>query len=359
MSTQPSAFTLGQTTQSQMLALPELAPTDYVNTAGVPDTQADCNTRANAVYPRFIREFIRQCNNVFLGTQIVPGISGVSGKAWRPGDDGSNTVDFADLTAYAIATPSNMWMLNADLSAAVGTPTISRMNLTRNTSFDLVNARGGANGESRLVYALKSYYDQWYRSSANIPTLTTNLVFAGFFTLDGWNQTPDGCVLASYRAYDRADETGAAFRLGFEIGLGRASGSEQGDALTLYYRHVGSNDVEVIKFLDAGGPFSISLPINREVFIAIIRGATAVQVFVNGLVAFTASYAGVGQDPLAGTAPEMRLMLGADWDGSRYFNGSIRNAAVWSVVAPATFPDAAQLLSYYRVGAGFIPKAPA
>lgn len=350
MSTQPSVFTLGQTSEAQLLAKPELAPTDYVNTAGVPDTQADCNTRANAVYPRFLREFIRQVNNVFIGNQIVPGISGVAGKAWRQGDDGSRVVDSADLITYAITTPTLLWKLNGSENSNIGSNDFAGSVF----NFDLVNARGGVNGEARELYALKSFYNKFYRTSSTIPTLVTNLAFCAFFNLSEWNQANDGVVLASYRAYDRADETGASFRLGFEIGLGRASGAETGQALSLYYRHVGSNDAEVIKFIDLGGPYSVSIPFGREVCIAFVRGAAAIQIYINGLLVYASGF-GAGQDPIAGNAAQMRLMIGADWDGTRSNNGSVRNAAIWTT----SLPDAAQLLSYYRVGAGFLPGAPA
>lgn len=351
MTTAPSTFTLGQTTQSQLLALPELAPTDYVNTAGVPDTKEDCNTRANAVYARFIREALRQINNVFLGTQTVPGIASVAGKSWRQGDDGSDTVVDLDMNAYGVQLPNYLWTFNGNGGAAE----IGGINIAGTYfNFDMVNARGGVNDEDRFVYALRSFYGKYYRAAATMPTVVTNLAFCAFFNLSAWNQSNDGIVLASYRAYDRADETGASYRLGFEIGLGRVSGLETGEALSLYYRHVGSNDVEVIKFLDIGGPFSVSFPFGREVCIGFIRGATAIQIYINGLLAYSAGYASPGQDPVAGNAPEMRLMLGATWDGSKYLNGSVRNVALWTTA----FPNAAQMLSYYRVGAGFLPKAP-
>lgn len=346
MSTAPSTFTLGQTTQSQLLALPELAPTDYVNTAGVPDTKEDCNTRANAVYARFIREALRQINNVFIGTQIVPGIAGVAGKAWRQGDDGSDTVVALDMSAYGVQLPNHLWLCNGDGTAEIGGVAFAGTYF----NFDMVNARGGVNGEDRFVYALRSFSGKSYRSIATIPTLVTNLAFCMFVNLSQWNQANDGIVLASYRAWDRANETGASYRLGFEIGLGCASGLETGEALSLYYRHVGSDDVEVIKFLDLGGPFSISFPFGREVCIGFIRGADAIQIYINGLLAYSAGYA---SPPVSGTAAEMRLTIGAAWDGSKYNNGSVRNVALWTTA----FPNAAQMLSYYRVGAGFLPKA--
>ena len=350
MSTQPSTFTLGITTEAQMLAKPELAPTDYVNTAGVPDTKEDCNTRANAVYPRFVREFIRQVNNVFLGTQIVPGISGVSGKSWRPGDDGANTVVAFDIASYAITNPTAMWVFDQTLLDAIGSNTMVSSDPTRDGMM-LINARGGVNGEARFVYAARTMYGVRLRSTSNPSGIGQTMTFAGFVTLSEWNQSPDGIILAAHRDYNSTDEVGVASRLGFELGLGYASVTETADSLVLYYRHRNSSDAEVVRYVVVGGAAHVSIPMGREVFVAFKRTATTLEFYLNGLLLYSTTFS-AGNEPSPGNGADMRLLLGGDWNGTRYLNGGFRNVAIWT----GTQPSAAELLSYYRIGAGFIPK---
>lgn len=350
MSTQPSNFTLGQTTQSQLLALPEMAPTDYVNTAGVPDTKEDCNTRANAVYPRFWREVIRQINNVFLGTQIVPGIAGVQGKSWRPGDDGSDLVETLDIAGYGIQSPSNMWLFDASYAAAIGGNAMVSSDPTRD-EFMLVNARGGMNGEARFIRAARSMYGIRYHSFANPSGIGQTVAFAGFVTLSEWNQAPDGIVLASHRAYNTATETGASYRLGFEFGLGYGSVTETRDALSLYYRHRNASDVDVVRYVVVGSSGHLALPLGREVFVAFLRTATTLDFYINGLLIYSTVFSGPDA-PSPGSDAAMRLLIGGDWDATRYLNGGFRNVALWTGVQPS----ASHLLNYYRIGAGFLPK---
>lgn len=349
--TLPTSFSLGYQTEAQLRAVPEMAASGYINRAGIPDTRVDCNTRANAVYAEFMREMLVQINNMANGTLIVPGISNVTGKSWRDGDDGCNTVVETDFAAYGIEFPTNLWTFNQSIGATLGSVAM----LSSNGSFPswgVINARGGVNGESRFIHGARSFYNLHYLSAAVIPSMAAITTVAGFFRLSHWNQTNDGIVLLAYRRYDGNSEVSGAYRLGFELGLGRTSGTSTPEELALYYRHVDATDVERIHFIKPSTD-RVSLSFGQEVFLAFRRNATSIDFFVNGLL-FASSTFTAGQGPATGGSPSMRLLVGGDWDSTRYNNGSCRNLAVWT----GTQPTDAMLLNYYRVGAGFSPKGP-
>jgi hypothetical protein len=344
-----NGYVLGFITEAQFRAMREFQT--YQNRVGVPDTKSDVKTRANAAYPRAVLEVLVQLNEIMAGNIIVPGIANVSGKSWRDGDDGSNIVESLDIAGYGIQAPSQMWLLNGTTGAYLGGNALVSTDPARDL-YAIVNARGGINGESRFVYGGRSIYGLQYHSAANISGIGQTMAFAAFVHVSEWNESPDGIIIASHRAYDRADETGASYRLGFELGLGYTSVTATPDELALYYRHYNGTDVEVVRFPVTGGSGHIALPMGREMFVAFTRTASTLNFYVNGLLLGSATFS-AGNEPSPGTAPEMRLMLGGQWDGSRYLHGSMRNVAVWTGVQPS----AAHLLNYYRIGAGFLPKA--
>lgn len=344
-----NGYTIGYITEAQFRAMREFQT--YQNRVGVPDTKADVVTRANAAYPRAVLEVLVQINEVLNGNLVVPGIANVAGKSWRDGDDGANLVESLDITSYGIQAPSQMWHLNGTLGAYLGGNGLVNTDPARDL-YSIITARGGINGEDRFIYGGKSIYGLQRHSFANLAGIGQTMAFAAFVHVSEWNQSPDGIVLASHRAYDRADETGASYRLGFELGLGYTSISATPDELALYYRHFNGSDVEVVRFPITAGSGHIAPPLGREMFIAFTRTASELRFYLNGLLLGTASF-GVGDEPSPGVGAEMRLMLGGDWDGSRYLNGSMRNVAVWT----GAQPSAANLLNYYRIGAGFLPKA--
>jgi hypothetical protein len=346
-------YVLGYITEAQFRAMPEFST--YVNRAGVPDTKADIITRANAAYPRAVLEVLIQVNKVFSGDIIVPGIAGVAGKSWRDGDDGSAIIESLDISDYGIQAPSQMWHLNGTQSAYLGGNNLLAKYVSSGLDRDIyaiMNARGGVSGEERFVYGARGVYDLKRYSASSVAGIGATMAFAAFIHVSEWNQSPDGIVIASHRAYDRADETGASYRLGFEIGLGLDSVTDTRDELALYYRHYSGTDIEVVRLPITGGGGNIALSMGREVFIAFTRTGSELKLYVNGLLLSTASF-GAGDEPSPGSAPEMRLVLGSDWDGSRYLHGSMRNVAMWTGVQPT----AANLLNYYKIGAGFLPKA--
>lgn len=347
-------YTLGYITEAQFRAMREFGT--YQNRTGVPDTKADVVTRANAAYPRAVLEVLVQINEIFAGNITVPGIANVAGKSWRDGDDGAAVIDSTDITAYGIQAPSHMWHFNGTNGAYLGGTSmvskyVSGAGIDRDI-YAIVNARGGVADEERFVYGARNVYDLKRYSSANLSGIGATMAFAGWFHLSEWNQSPDGIVLAAHRAYDRADETGASYRLGFELGLGIESVTDTRDELALYYRHYNDTDVEEIRLPITGGGGNIALPMGREMFVAFTRTGSTLSFYVNGLLLGTETF-GAGEEASPGTAPEMRLVLGSDWDGTRYLHGAMRNVAVWTGVQPT----AAHLLTFYRIGAGFLPKA--
>lgn len=346
-------YTVGIMTEAQFRSMREFQT--YLNQAGIPDTKADIVTRANAAYPRAVAEVLVQINEVLAGNIIVPGIANVAGKSWRDGDDGAAIVESLDLAAYGIQAPSHMWHCDGTNAAYLGgTAMISKYVSTGfdRDIFSIVNARGGVTGEERFVYGARNVYDLKRYSAANISGIGATMSFACWVHLSEWNQTPEGIIIASHRAYDRADETGASYRLGFELGLGINSATDTRDELALYYRHYNGSDVEVIRLPITGGGGNIALPMGREMFVAFRRTGSTLSFYVNGMLLGNATFT-AGNEPSPGTAPEMRLMLGGNWDGTRYLHGAMRNVAVWTGVQPSP----SHILNFYRVGAGFLPKA--
>lgn len=346
-------YVLGYITEAQFRSMPEFST--YVNRAGVQDTKADVVTRANAAYPRAVLEVLVQINDILAGNIVVPGIANVAGKSWRDGDDGSAIIETADLTAYGIQAPSQMWHLDGTQAAYIGGNNLLAKYVSSGLDRDIysiVNARGGISGESRFVYGARGVYDLKRYSAADISGIGSTMAFAAFVHVSEWNQSPDGIVIASHRAYDRADETGASYRLGFELGLGYESVTDTRDELALYYRHYSGTDVEIVRLPITAGGGNIALPMGREMMIAFTRTGSLITFYVNGILLATAALS-AGQEASPGTAPEMRLVLGSAWDGSRYLHGSVRNVALWTGVQPSP----SNLLNYYRIGAGFLPKA--
>lgn len=354
--TTPTPFNLGFQTTAQLLAVPEMAPTGYVNGAGIPDTAADCNTRANAVYAGFLRQCLAQLNEIMLGNVVPPGIGTLQGTTWRAGDDASNTVEPDDVTVYGITTPSSLWTLSGTAASEYAGPNMSG---SLSTYYQLQNARGGVNGEEKFIYGGRTFAGNALYSDAAI-TIGQTVAWCGFVHIGQWNQANRGAIIATHRAYDRATETGASYRLGFELGIGDLAGLDDPGSLSLYYRHINASDVEVIRGVNISGSNRIALGAGREWFVGMLRTATTLDIFINGLLVFSSIF-GVGDEPSPGAAAEMRLMHGGSWVGSeltpatsRYIDGAFRNVAMWNT----SQPNAAQLLSFYRVGAGFLAKAP-
>lgn len=354
--TTPTAFNIGFQTTAQLLAVPEMAPTGYVNGAGIPDTAADCNTRANAVYAGFIRQCLAQLNEIMLGNVVPPGIGTLQGTTWRAGDDGSNTVENGDIIGYGITVPSALWTLNGSTASEYAGPNMSG---SLSTYYQMQNARGGVNGEERFIYGGRTFSGNVLFNSSAI-TIGQTVAWCGFVHIGHWNQANKGAIIVTHRAYDRVNETGSSYRLGFELGLGDMVGIDDPHSLSLYYRHINASDAEVSRGINISGANRIALGAGREWFIGMLRTPTALSIFINGLLVFTSSF-DPGDEPSPGTAPEMRLMHGGSWVGSesttatsRYIDGSFRNVALWNT----SQPNASQLLSFYRVGAGFLAKAP-
>ncbi len=345
----PTNPPLGEVSEAALRAIPEFT-NPFVNRAGVPDDMDDLGTRCNASWPRAIFEFIVQVNEAFAGRTTPPGFAAIAGKYWRPGDDGVQLVETLDIGAYAIQPPSHLWHLDQTLAAYLGSTAMLSSDGARDL-YSIVNARGGVNGEANFIHAGQSFYGAHRYSAANLAGIGAVLAFSCFVQIDRWNETPDGTIIAAHMAYDRATKTGASYRLGFELGLGYASGTATTDELCLYYRHVNGSDVEVVKFPITGGAGRVTLPMGQEFCLSFLRTATDIAIYVNGLVYYASGFGG-GNGPSAGTAPEMRLLLGSDWDGSRALYGHLRNVAVWT----GAQPNAAGLQNFYRVGSGFSPK---
>ena len=353
MAETPTNLPLGFVTDAQFRTTREYF-IPKTNAAGIPDTRAGCDTRVNGVFGGAVVEDFAQINNYFNGSvALPPGLANLQGKSWRSGDDGANVVESNDMIAYGITPPSDLWQLNGALSAYLGTVPLIASDAVPDAMWELVNARGGINGEANFIYAGKSTYSMYRRTQAALPGMGATVAFAGFFSFSEWNQTQAGIVLATYRLYNSAVESGVASNLGFEIGLGYPSAIAVPGELALYYRHYNAAGSEVVRYPTTSSSGHITFRYGSEFFLAFTRSGTTLNIFVNGILLSTFSL-GAGNGGSPGTSPDMRLILGANWDGTKYLNGGIRGACVWT----GAQPTAAELLSYYRVGAGFLPKAP-
>jgi hypothetical protein len=133
--------------------------------------------------------------------------------------------------------------------------------------------------------------------------------------------------------------------MGFEIGLGNPAAPARSDDFALYCRQYSAADAELIATATANG-YPVSLGYGREYHIAITRVGSEIAFYVNGISVFTTS---LGVSPSVGTAPEMRLVLGGAWDGSRHVDGYVRNVILWT----GTQPGPTGIKACYRIGAGF------
>lgn len=338
MADTPTSVTLGYMSEAALRAVPELAAA-YTNAAGIDDTRAGLATRANAVYPKFLREIIVQLNEIAAGRTPVPGLS--TGRYWRDGDDRSSATEATPLANAGVPTPQYSWPLYGSLVASAGA-----VNLTATGGRAVAvpaSARNATDAETTMVYGMRCLHGAPYYSAASL-TIGATFTIAFVLHVDSWGQDNSGCIIASYRAYDRATETGASYRMGFEVGLGNPAAPTRSDDFALYCRQYSAADAELIATASTGS-YPISLPYGREYHVAIQRNGSEVTFFINGILVTSFS---VGAVPSVGTAPEMRLVLGGAWDGSKHVDGYLRNVLIWN-----TAVGTAAIKACYRIGAGY------
>ena len=339
MADSPSMITLGGMTEAAFRAVPELAAA-YTNAAGIDDTRAGLATRANAVYAKFIREVLVQVNEMAAGRLIVPGLS--TGRYWRDGDDRSSATTPTALANASVTTPSHLWEMYAQLGASLG-----GVNLTATGGRAVAvpaSARNATDAETTVVYGMRCLHGAPYYSAASLG-LPGAFTISFVLHVDSWGQDNSGCIIASYRAYDRATEVGASYRMGFEIGLGNPAAPTRSDDFALYCRQYSAADAEMIATATTNG-YPVSLGYGREYHIAYQRNGSEVTFYVNGIVLYQTTLSAAAS---VGTAPEMRLVLGGAWDGSRHVDGYVRNVILWTGAQPGP----AEIKACYRIGAGF------
>jgi hypothetical protein len=184
-------------TEAQLRAIDEFNG-DFINRVGVPDTKAGLRTRANASWPRLIREIIVQINEIGRGTISVPGIAMASGAKWRPGDDGAQSINDLSVAAYSIATPTSVWSLDdtdEDVYSVVDIVTTGASPV-----FDIIYSPVAAKGQytlaDNITYGGRTYYQAALATSANyaVPVVCAASIT---FRASQWNQANDGIVLLS------------------------------------------------------------------------------------------------------------------------------------------------------------------
>ena len=346
----PSTINLGYMTDAQFRSVTELNG-DFVNRVGVADTKADLRTRANAAWPRFIKEFCAQVNLIFAGVITVPGIATAAGAKWRPGDDGAQSINDLSVTAYGIATPTSIWTLDDDEDDVYGVVTLE----TTGTSpaFDIIYSAVAVKGSytlaDNIVYGGRTFYGN---------SLTTTAFYAApvvcaasiTFRAAQWNQDNEGIVLMANRASDSSNSTGATYRLGFELGLGIDSGSTNvPQQLCLYYRHVNAGtESNITRFCTTANLSRVYLSPDMEWTVGFIRTATTLRFFINGIE--MSSHDHTANPPVPGT--DIDIMLGGTYGGLQYVDGYVRNAIVWT----GDQPDAGDMRNVYLLSAGHIAK---
>ncbi len=361
----PTLVELGVWTEPDFRAVPEFNG-DYTNRAGIVDDKVGIRTRANASYPRFLEEMWFCVNEVFAGRKVVPGIgTPAESVKWRPGDDGAQSVNATDVNFYAIPLPQIQWSCAKILASE---PAGVDIEIDSAEEFDtplwsLENVRSGVDVGGPFfqfkTFGLRGTPEKHYRSESDVDDLGLGgeVSVCAVFNLPQWPQTNEGVVLISHRRFDVADETGTASRLGWELRL-------RADDFALQYRDRDSADSERRIDLKAGDGLDegvVYLPWNREHHICFQRYIDPtdgnnfhVRLLINGQLIYDESL-GTTVNSIPGNSPNMRVLLGANWDGNMSYGGATRNVMIWT--DGMTQPSVAQIRTIYQIGAGFIPKA--
>lgn len=353
----PSVPGLGIRSQAEFGALEEMAAA-YVNQVGVPDTKATLDVNINAVLPKFYRDCFLEINSFLLGLFVPSGLAGLLGEKWIPGNSGAQTVSTADITFYSIPTPSYMAMVTGPGDEIGATTLISDDSAPANRYvFAVENCRTGVTPipTEFVTKSLRTHRNlNYHADGASATAANGDQAVAFLVRMNEWNQdNTQDLVFASHRSYNSANESGPSFNLGWELGLAAHPTSGVPEDYVLYYRDFDEDFLEQrVYAIDAAGDY-LSLSPGVEYMIGFRRIGLALEFHINGQLVATQTLGALSK---VGTDGTLRIVVSGTYDGSKNANSSFRQIAVWDATVDP-IPDFDQLLTYYRVAAGFLPKS--
>lgn len=357
----------GFITQADAAAVAEMEKLfTNVNAAGIPDTIETLDVNVNAVWGRFVYNFILYWNGLGNGeiTPLPPGLSGLGSTSdkWRLHDDFSQHVGTADFTAKSIPVPDLAYPCNGSRANLAG-----GFNLINDASvpnqrgvYHIVNARGGVTDshDNVLTRALRTHRDLHYWSDGNDTLADADTAVAFRLHMTEWPQHNERVVLMSHRQYNGATETGVSFRLGWELALaaGPSPTSDPKDRV-LEFRDM--DNVDTVRTVQLGSGVELdTLPLSGDIHIAFVREPNGpdqqITFYLNGVPVQTTVMSGISAP---GTDPNMRLVVGSDWDGSKNSNAAFRDIAVWKLLG-AGLPNAGNIKDHARMTSGFTDVGP-
>lgn len=375
---------LGFRTPTEFFAIPEMAA-PYETEPDIDDTFAELDDCTNAVWARHIRAALAEINEAFACRGTAPlvvqvkantlaisqGGGGGGGVHWRAGDDQIQALSTADFPVGN--QPDGLLSLNgSDLDAITGarvvdhvTPASVRLN------WGVASKQGGSGGSQTYLGLVNSGVRNYWLDTTSHASGENDFAFFMTTRIPSWNQANNGVVLASYRRFDSAAETGSADRLGWELGLGQMvdgalhtsgpvpSGSEQDRVLYLRYidRDVAGQEVVVVAAASAASP-QLSLQPGPEWFIGFHRYEGAVNEFVNFYIngRRVSTRSGVPSWDNPGASPDVRLNLGSRENSVKFTGGPMRNVWWWDDVGDEIDDDL--ILELYKKSAGYLLQTP-
>jgi hypothetical protein len=335
-----------------------------VNSAGIPDTRVDVNTRVNAVFGRFLYNMLLQINGWGNGSiALPPGFTaggsgtGVNLRLWDNYDQNTAAADFP---LHSISVPQVGYSCAGTRDSLDGSKTLINDASAPNQygAFQLLNVRASG-GPSEAEYArqcqaLRTHLNTHYWEDTSSTQNDAQAATAFVLHMAEWPQHNNRVVLISYRRFDGADETGAAYRLGWELALAPGPTGDPKDRV-LEFRDYNVSDVERTAQM-GDGTDQLTLPVGGSIHIAFRRDLSGaddiVEFFVNGVKIGSAVTLTGHSTP--GTDPAMRLVVGGYWDGSNNSNAAFRDIACWQT----SLPSNGEILNHFRLTSGAIAKAP-
>ena len=370
---------LGLQTLTEFFASPEMAA-PYETAADEDDTFAELDDCTNAVWARHLRAALSEINEVFACRKSVPITDKIAANTaaigaavidhWRAGDD---QIQALVTTDFPVGTqPTGLLNLNGSdadaLSAAVVvdhvTPSSVRLN------WGVATVQGGSGGTATFLGLVNSGIRNYWLDTTGLATGDNDLAFFMTVRIPAWNQANNGVVLASYRLFDSAAETGGTDRMGWEFGLGQMvdgalhtagavpTGSEQDRVLYLrYIDDVGSEQEVVVTAAASPTAPQLSLQPGPEWFVGFNRyeGATFdfVEFYINGR---KVSSTQVPKWDVSGSNPDLRLNIGSRENSLKFTGGPMRNVFWWDDQGDGL--DEALVLELYRKSTGYLLQVP-
>lgn len=365
MADQPTPPNLGNLSAAQFLALPDwsVAATNQLSPTGgeLPDTFTAMDLCVVALFYRLVRDNFAYVNDALgcnVSTPILEKINSLQGSVqWRATDNDSQALTKDLLDFFAVPLPDLLFNCNGAVVDNInGQITLRNVDAPATPAevYHVVSARGGPATPGDVVYGLRVTQNRHYYT--DVPTLAMQ---SRSFSLSAnltpqWSQDSSigsKAVIAKVADYLTATETGAK-RLQFEFGLQSIDiaddAAAHGTDRVLYVRWRDAFDDEQIAYAQVGSGH-VGIGMGREVTLGFVLhdglfGSTRVRFFVNGV--FINQHTGF-EPAEPGSDSDIRLLVGAGFDGSGWVGGPINN-----IYYTGSSASDAAMHAIYRIGAG-------